>query len=742
MTGLYRRAKDYLNTQRNFRIVRPDEYETEEEEELQVSADERKKILAEIDQTMARDQVGISGDGGDLSSERNGAILPIVVNLLSVFLIAGGFFAALYYFDKKEEGIVSPRTSLISAEGQLLRTLQRETEQQLTQKNSEISDIQRQLAQIISERQNLQKNIETTLNSREQEIRADLARQTQEERARLADTGLSEEDLSRQLQEFEKNLRLSHDQDIAALRAQSEDELRQQETTLNALISEYETSLNSAELERTTLQQELESSQVALAGQLAEQQSLLTEERSQFQEEIALLESRQAQEKLVMDQVLAFYRQVQVDIQTGSFDGASQHLTDLRQYLSDPVLAGLPAMKERREVEVFLVGSLQQLISREISSQSVDASNLIESANLIASITALVEEANVLYSEGAFLEAQTRYLSAFSKIPSINSGFKRLQEIEARNTEAQFSLIEDFVAAGDRYYQAGNNQRAIFEYENALTILYQTDDGLAQRIQTAGARLQSGGNLRELEQIRADLENVRAADRSLIESQRQEIERLKELESTHLAELLAERDNTADLLAAAESRSRQFETELASLRRIESENSLLELENARLAAVETENSALLSDLEVSKSRITALESLESAAIVRSELIDSVDELKNGLLNIAAGEVAYTAQSSSVRQLETKLLIIKILNSDTVRSEYPDLQQRLNEYLLTLVRDERVESRRDMLKSVTEVLDDLTSSPTSATRSVATVASQSQASLMVEFLAKLELLLSR
>jgi chromosome segregation ATPase len=696
MSGLFQRALDIRAARSKLRVMRPDEFE--EEDDLQISQDEREQILAEIETTLKIGPAAAGQDIAEIPAERRAGVLPILVNLVAVLLIAGCFFAALYYFQRQEQDIVTQRAGIASAEGQLLQTLKKEAEQELAQKDVEISDIQRNLAEIITERQSLLTDMETTITEKEVELREELALQIESERERLSGSELTEEEVSSRLEDVEAKLQREYDEMIVTSRAKAQVEIRQQENTLNAMISEYEDSLTKAESEKANLARDL-------AAREAELSTQMEEERVRFREEIATLEDNRNREQFALNQMLAFYQNTQTHIAAGAPERALDSLKDLKSFLSDASLAGLPMVQNRRQVEIFLIDSLERLIENELKTETLDTESLIESAKIIASVSALVEEGNVLYAEGSYLDAQQQYLSALSRIEPVKTGFDRYQEIEYQKEVAQSDLVNGLVANGDRYFADGNNDSAISEYENALAVLYQTDTAFIQRIRTAGAEIESRSYLDELEGIRTELANSRKSERGLIEGNRQEVRDLQ-AEISRLSEEIAEYEGISDELDASQERIGEQ----------------------------------IAELEASGERIAELEIYEAENRATQNLITSISAAKERLATNLTGSDEPEQSANSAQFLETKLLIVRVLSNEPVKSEYPDLQNRLNEYLVALTDEERIESRDTTLRAINDMLEELISP--GADDQFASLDGMTQSNLMLRFLSNLQALLEQ
>jgi hypothetical protein len=64
-------------------------------------------------------------------------------------------------------------------------------------------------------------------------------------------------------------------------------------------------------------------------------------------------------------------------------------------------------------------------------------------------------------------------------------------------------------------------------------------------------------------------------------------------------------------------------------------------------------------------------------------------------------------------LETKLVILRMVSSDAVEADFPDLYERLNSYLDDLVAQQRAEASEEMLTEVNRLLAEISSASESS-----------------------------
>ena len=592
MSGLYRRAVEYLKSQSHLRLVKP-----EEKDEFIGSAEEQAQIEREIQRAIDENRIPVGPDTFSVTPQKRGPGLPLLVNLCALLITAAGVVLLLRLFSVQEAEIAAETATVRSAEGRLLSALREESEAQLSEKEAEIAEIERQLASVARERAQIRRSAESRLAEQEAALRAEFDAELEAERARLAGITIPESEREARLAEFRRALELELEAELAGIREASDGDVAAQEAAIEAALSEYQESLNVAEQERQTLRASLAERETELEAQFAEREAALSSERETAVELLAELEQQQRQISLIQDQILSFYTQIRSQLTAGSLEQAEQSLAELRTYLEDDTVAAVPELQRRRQVDLFLVSTLEERLRRTRSAQSVDAQGLVESARLIEQVNELTAQAETAFADGSREQARELYVAALSQIPAVQTGYERLAQIETE------------LAARD-----------------------------------------SGAQLRTLQ------EELAAA--------------LQELESTDTV-----------------------------ITRLE----------ARLSERSSEQESLGEELDTLRSRVAE----------QRELVRQINLYRE---SFRSERPETGTPDNELELLESKLLILRIVGSETVRADYPDLGVQLNEYLDALVREQRAAATRETLAELDALLATLA---TETSRTVAQIENLSQ-----------------
>ena len=638
MGGLYQRALDYLHSQGNLRLVRPDD---EDYDELPGTPAEREQIETEIRRATDDQRIVVGPDTFRIAPKRRGIRLPVLVNVFAVILIVLGVVFITRLLDQEEHSLVARSGALASAEGRLLSALRQESAARISEKEQEIAEIERRLAQVEAEREQIRGEAQARLQTREAELRAEFEAALEAERARLAAQNLTESERTELLAGFREQRQADLEQNLAQMQRDAIVELRAQEEALAALAGEYESILNATLAER----------EAELSGEREAAARELSSERAAAARRLDELRGQHDQRQLVLDQILGFYSQVREALADGSHEEATRHLASLREYLNTGPVSSMPELQRRRGVELFLVGTLEDRVARARSAETADSRSLVESAGMISRIGSLIVEAERQYELGNLASARELYAGALRGIPAVETGYTRITAIDAAFAAEADERVRALIAAGNEQYRDGAYEEAVATYAAALASLPSPDDRLVARLLDSGYQLLAAdrlaGQADEIVVLHARLESTESL-----------VNRLRgELEDTSIG---------------------------------------LQTKTAELQATSAELRATVARAQVLQGRIRE----------QRDLAVRIDAYRTAF-GAAAAQRVPGPSVSALELLETKLLILRIVGSETVRADHPDLGDRLNAYVDALVAEQRTGATRAVILEVTGLLDDLT-----------------------------------
>jgi chemotaxis protein histidine kinase CheA len=512
LLGLYHRALEYRQ-KTHLRLVRQEELDEDQAESAEgeetegISAEERLKIVARIDRIVARSRIEVSPETLAYTPKRNGAVLPLLSNLAIFAVVIAAIFLTSRLLDRQEQSLASGKETVLTAESQVIAALKQESEQQLQQKDNAIADIQQKLQSVSKEREQLRSQADTAVQARAKELQADYDRRLAEEKARLEKQGVSQADIQSQLAQFEQAERKKYDDNLAAARLQAEADLAAKDRQITSLSAQYDRELSAARQDKQKLQDQLNQKQAELQSQFQQRQQQLESDRAKVTDELVRLQKERAQEQLVLDQILSGYERVNRSIAAVNYPQALKDLDSLRAYFNQTAVAALPAVQRRRDVEMFLIGSLDELIRNRQSQASVDTAALLEASAQLKAVSDLVARGDALSQAGDMAGAKDAYLSALGRIPSVSRGYGKVEEMRKAAEDLQNRQVADSLAQGNIFFQAGNFLGSLQRYRQSLSLLLRDDRlsrQLTDNVMNAGYRILAADELDQLHQLQTE----------------------------------------------------------------------------------------------------------------------------------------------------------------------------------------------------------------------------------------------
>ena len=625
--------------------------------------------------------------------------------------MAGGSYLALRYFDQAQNTLVTQRAQIQSAEGKLLEALKQESEQKISEKEQAIDEIQGRLSEMNQERERLIADSQEQLKQREEELRLAMEQALIEERSKLREQGVSETEISSRLGELEQQKELEFNTTLETVRLEAQAEIEARESTLNQLMGEYEQALTDAESDREELKDQLTRQEAELLAQFEQKEAELESERLEALQELDSIRTQQEREVLVLDQILSFYGSVRSHLTEDNFESAFTGLQELKAYLNQTDVAVLPAVTQRRQVELFLIDSLENLIEKEQDAASPDTLSLIQSADMVAAATALVERGNNDFVNENFAEAHELYLSALGRIPAVKLGYDRMRTIESRIAQQEQDFIAGIVVDANGAYRNGDYVRAVELYGDALELIppiSATNDQLIAQLTDAGFRINRQGDLDAIQQLRelvtrqesdlgrmAAIENELESTRTRAEQAELELEIIPVLEAEIETLQIAASETSLELkkipilegeLASAQAKVERTTIELEQIPLLEAELESMRaaaqqaaVELARLKLLETELSAMEAAAEETAEQLAAMEAAAEQDAERLAAMKAAAELdaERAAERLAATQAAAEQEAEkNAMQLEQIPLLtaeIETLRA-TIEKNAPDLER--------------------------------------------------------------------
>jgi len=481
-----------------------------------ISREDQKDILQQIETVATGNRIEVSPEVFAVKAAKKGILFPVLVNLAAVVALAGGLAGLYLFFQRGETQLSQSQTGTITAEGKLIETFKKESEAKLLEKNQQINQIQDRLAEIDKQRQDLQTNMDAKVREREGQLKASLAAELEGEKTRLQKQGLSEQDITSRLTVLEAQKNADSARQLDAYRAQAEADRQKADENLRNLQAEFNTNLARANQERQQVLDESKRREADLQAQLEQKTREAASAQASSQQALADLQQQKQQEDLVSGQLVGLYSVVKADISARDYPKALTSLQAISDYVNRTDVAMLPAIQQRREVDIFVVDSLKSYVQDQLSQASVDTSSLVAAAGQISDVRAAVSQADAQARAGNIAEAEKLYDKALAAIPEIarSYGYFTAKARDAENARQQ--VLSAGLARAETAFDAGRYPEMLAAYKDALAYLPETSarlDKTIENILVAGS--EQGRTRSQAEQARAAGPILAQADAAL-----------------------------------------------------------------------------------------------------------------------------------------------------------------------------------------------------------------------------------
>ena len=650
-----------------------------------VSAEDRSAILKEIERVANDNRILVSVDRLAFTARRNGAIFPILVNVVGLVILAGGVLGLAHLFQADEARLRQSAEVVVTAESRLIEAIRRETEEQIAAREAEIASIQEQLDSIGSQRARIAADIDQQLAAREAELRDEFEATLAAERRRLLDLNLSDAEIDRRLAAFQADQARAFEARLAAARNRSLEQQDALEAELGRLEQQYSASLSAADTARRELLAESEGRLTELQQQFEANLAAGEAQLSQAEAQLAELARQREREAFVRAQIHGLYANSADAIDAGDFDTARGSLRDLRTLLNEENTLRLEALREERPVELFLIESLESLVGYEQRFGDPATIGRLSDAGFVQEVSALAERAARAAAAGNTSEATRLYRAALNVIPAIEESAaflgQRTDSTDARERATIDAAAEAIVIEARRTLEARDYPAAVELYSRAV-----------RDYPTSRFRVEAlGGITTAVDAIVTTAEQ--AQDRLSSD--------LPELETT-----VTTLTETTEIQAAS----------IATLQRdLSAAESELRTTLDDLAAAETETAQLQAALARDRTESTD-DTQQRSGVPEAQTAAELDELRNLATRLAVAQEAYgeyrrrtaatPADADKLEVINARVALGAFLNRSAMSELFPGLSAEFARYERAYVesgRENALLDAADLLIELSEAL---------------------------------------
>ncbi len=652
-------------------------------EQAGISKEEQSEVLEHIERIATENRIQTTPELFSLKNVRSGFLFPVLVDGIAIVVIAVTVLLLVFLYQRSEQKMVGSSGEYATIEGQLIRALQQESQQRLLDKDQQIATVRAQLAAVEKQRQELASSMDTKLRQREEEYRQKIQAELQAERERLIKQGVASDAMARMLATYEAERKAYYDRQLAEYRQQLEGERAAVEQQLTQLQNEYESRVQSLRQEREQLVSEYRQREDALQAQLEQRTRVLDVARVEAIQNLAAAQSRmqqlarsQAQTSIVQDQILGQFEQIRRALQSNDAQGALKGIGDLKSYLSDEKVVSIAEISRQREMDLFLLDSLQRLVQGQ-QQESKSISSLSDDLVLLTRLRDTAAEAVKARSAGDTARADKLYGDLLAFMPVIADAHTTLLT-EARDKaletaadtlkKDQQERRDQFAALSEKAATAirnGNYDEAYASYRQALGL----DPAVGQAGQQTASELarlgfvlsafvgQSDANPKALAAIRqAGID--RAAQDTAFVAQTQRVANAQQ--------------------RALLDRQQQLTDEIARLNA--QKNTLQQTTTDQLAALRQQNAERVSSLNTTiRTREQEVTDLQSEVSRLTEFEKRVTTLQSDYRTYTQKEDTALRAGGPNAILDGKLALETFLASPEMTRLFPDFGRRLRAY---------------------------------------------------------------
>jgi len=315
------------------------------------SDEEKAQILAQIEAAVSSNRIS-SIDTEAFRPRKHGVLFPVLVNLAAVTLIVGAWFGANAYFQTRQQGLQLKTDKLFSTESTLLAKVLENSKAQLAAKNAEIDKIRGDMERIAAEKDDLQKSFEARVAAREKELNLELADAIAAEKKRLQDTGLSAEEVTKRLREFEVQKNAEFNNRLDTYRKQVQAEIDQRSQAVTALQAQLQTTVSEQEKLRRDIEQQTKERERDLQTQLSSQAADLDQ-----------LKKQRDELNLFFQQADAAVSAVKTSFDAADWPKTQTALAGLRQVLAKASASATEVVRTRALADSSMASALDSAVT-------------------------------------------------------------------------------------------------------------------------------------------------------------------------------------------------------------------------------------------------------------------------------------------------------------------------------------------------------------------------------------------
>ena len=457
---------------------------------MDISEEDRREVLKSIENIASEHRIDM-GDGEvfALKGVKSGVLFPILVNILSLAVVAIVVFLLSRSFQSETTTLAVRGLEFSSLEGQLIRELQQESQDQISAKDREIGDFEQRLDDLERQRQELGASLGTKVDTRQDEYNQQIQAALEAEKRRLESQGVNISEVNRLLAIQEEELRNTYTRQLAAYQ---EELIREQETLdadIGRLQNEYSDQIDELRAQRSVLVEDFREQEVSLRDQLEEQAQVLADTNEAVaglqtaRGELARLSAEREAATAIESQLLGIYDRVRETINRGDWATGLGIIQQARSFLNEESVISAGNLTARRTADLFVFSTIEQYIQNIIRSEE-SANTVSQQIEVLSRIRANGQRADDAIANNNVDLATNIYSQTMRLLPELTVASQSLVAAERDQLNESFATaLEDrrdaiatLIQTAEIAIGRGDYTLALNSFDRALQVLPELED--------------------------------------------------------------------------------------------------------------------------------------------------------------------------------------------------------------------------------------------------------------------------
>jgi len=565
------------------------------------------EILKEIEEQVNSNKTEYSKEMLHSKEGRSGVLLPIFVIASTLVLFAGTIALVWFFNSYSTTATITRDVSESGAINQIINKIREKAENDIKGKQDEIDQL---LTNLESQTVLLQKEklaVTTKVKKRKSNYEKEIEEKVSQKKAELVSQQIAEEEINRRVAEYEAQIRKEYNQKLLVYRESLEKDIKQKETQLSQLESNYKKRLEKNAVEIEKIKSAAAKQQREYDKQLIQTNAQIMKDIESVTTELADLQTKKEREKRLQQQLNGYYISVNNNINSGDLEAGRRTLNMMRSFMRSPTYLASSNLTASAESDLLVNELLQQYINmkeveegRKKVAEEFSYDKDPEYITMKNNFNQGIQRTKSAINKKNLDEALEQFNKSLSQLPS---GVSAASVLKTLINENEREITEKLTLELSKQFETASSlDKSTFKEEFIAQI-----DELNQKIET-------------LEQKATELKTKSSEDKKIIDKKDQEVKTLLK----EIAKLEKEIESNAGMVGSA-----KFDRLSKKLKEAESERDQL------------------------KSKYS--EATKSIASLKSQLTKKIDDSNNEVLKKVQDEL--TKRNAEISTIEKELTAV-------------------------------------------------------------------------------------